>query len=139
MLWFNIGKCFDGRSIIKISIHLMLWFNIEQFRELGLLTEFQYILCCGSTLGRESEAERILEFQYILCCGSTISGKNFFILSSYFNTSYVVVQRIPRMQTHPRNGISIHLMLWFNFFILSSSIYLSNFNTSYVVVQPCLW
>mgnify|MGYP001623285877 CR=1 FL=1 len=111
MLWFNKGNFLLERSIKKISIHLMLWFNgmtINQYTHMGI--EFQYILCCGSTEFERANASVYIKFQYILCCGST-----YFILCYY----YAVIM------------ISIHLMLWFNWYFLY--IYILNWEFQYIL------
>ena len=59
------------RCIIGISIHLMLWFNFLVIRVGTKLSEFQYILCYGSTT------------KYIFCLTKL----------KHFNTSYVMVQQ----------------------------------------------
>ena len=104
----------------------------------GWILEFQYILCCGSTLwynikGGDCFGISIhlmlwfnnweydgtvfdVEFQYILCCGSTLSKliikpKHNIIsihLMLWFNKSKI-------KEVRKTNTISIHLMLWFNF------------------------
>ena len=58
-------------------------------------TEFQYILCCGSTPEKNNWLNKRAAFQYILCCGSTIAHtKPIGAKIHNFNTSYVVVQHI---------------------------------------------
>ena len=82
---------------IMISIHLMLWFNSNVYSYNRFNKRFQYILCCGSTAFRARRRVRGMEFQYILCCGSTPAIK------------------LPKIK---KQVISIHLMLWFNFFLV---------------------
>ena len=101
--------------LIKISIHLMLRFNKIYHSSTGNVTEFQYILCCGSTIITDSGIRINSEFQYILCCGSTITLKRLDLLRKYFNTSYVAVQ---------------------HFLFLALLLLMQNFNISYVAVQP---
>ena len=115
MLWFNKKARRYYKCLFYISIHLMLWFNF-----LG-----GFLLCVGTNFNTSyvvvqhsffSGAKRkLIHFNtsyvvvqlFLFITNPNTSRPN-------FNTSYVVVQRIPRMQTHTRNGISIHLMLWFN-------------------------
>ena len=49
MLWFNTFGAVNVININSISIHLMLWFNFLVIRVGTKLSEFQYILCYGST------------------------------------------------------------------------------------------
>ena len=60
-----------------------------------LLAGFQYIPCYYSTFPVENPLINLLEFQYISCCYSTEYTKMDFRKGSYFNTSYVVIQRTP--------------------------------------------
>ena len=94
MLWFNfIGKKYFFTET-HISIHLMLWFNVQSAK---------------SAHGR-------IEFQYILCCGSTMEPASDELIQKDFNTSYVVVQPRISFSSSLIKLISIHLMLWFNLF-----------------------
>ena len=56
----------------------------------------------------------VSEFQYILCCGSTFMEENESLEQIHFNTSYVAVQRFCHAQAWLGDSISIHLMLRFN-------------------------
>ena len=56
-------------------------------------TEFQYILCCGSTKEVSGVTACTPEFQYILCCGSTAAIEIRKTAEKNFNTSYVAVQQ----------------------------------------------
>ena len=94
MLWFNFSLVTTLVGRIAISIHLMLWFNGTGLAFDGEPMEFQYILCCGSTFYVLSYTGMRVGFQYILCCGSTQDEKYRMVLD---------------------RGISIHLMLWFNY------------------------
>ena len=80
--------------------------------------KFQYILCCGSTLDCTIFWFVLKKFQYILCCGSTSIYTRPFFTSTYFNTSYVAVQRGDIKCLDFFYFISIHLMLRFNFWIV---------------------
>ena len=114
MLWFNIPASKNARIKYSISIHLMLWFNEDLDQLLEEQQEFQYILCCGSTIFFLVYCQGVFSFQYILCCGSTLFVINIKGVIIYFNTSYVVVQLFLANHSNPCVQISIHLMLWFN-------------------------
>ena len=58
--------------------------------------------------------QTLSEFQYILCYGSTTLSFLTFLLGIYFNTSYVTVQRLFIVLLSNLGIISIHLMLRFN-------------------------
>ena len=118
MLRFN-GKSDFWYSFTRlISIHPMLRFNFLVIRVGTKLSEFQYILCYGSTETRKQGKLTRKSFQYILCYGSTVNVSTLWFLYKefqyilcygstphfhlqilsefYFNTSYVTVQRIIR-------------------------------------------
>ena len=92
MLRFNnLKPCFSNNSFI-ISIHPMLRFNCFYSIKGDDITEFQYILCYGSTAFRARRRVRGMEFQYILCYGSTSTTFLPIYFYGNFNTSYVTVQ-----------------------------------------------
>ena len=92
----------------------MLRFNVTVWETVQALSEFQYILCYGSTSmtvlidfedkdfntsyvtvqqlpkGKRKNGDL---FQYILCYGSTNLSEMHLKSFSYFNTSYVTVQQ----------------------------------------------
>ena len=92
----------------------MLWFNFLVVRVGTRLSEFQYILCCGSTFWL---------FGLVLDCRN-------------FNTSYVVVQRQKSPKGQPADSnfntsyVVVQPLIYY-----PTSLFSSNFNTSYVVVQ----
>ena len=57
------------------------------------------------------------------------------LITQHFNTSYVMVQQLYLFWVRSYCYISIHLMLWFNFFMVPWMVWKDNFNTSYVMVQ----
>ena len=86
----------------------------KEHEHVNVHLQFQYILCCGSTLWYSIKGGDFLAFQYILCCGSTFFCNEFGEENVDFNTSYVAVQ--PLLYTLSRISVSY-------------------FNTSYVAVQ----
>ena len=124
-----------------------------------LYSEFQYILCCGSTKLIQLEKGNNQWFQYILCCGSTPILLYFFLWISNFNTSYVAVQLacliggqkfVYKFQyilccgsTCPTLIVFLHF-IQFQYILCCGSTYsacmlrkiIYYFNTSYVAVQP---
>ena len=100
-----------------ISIHLMLWFNFVKTNSAPKIEIFQYILCYGSTRSPRVPWRAVLEFQYILCYGSTGISKNGLVTLIIFQ--YILCYgstTVPNV----------------------SGLFLKDFNTSYVMVQPLL-
>ena len=94
----------------------MLRFNVTVWETVQALSEFQYILCYGST-----SMTVLIDFE-----------------DKDFNTSYVTVQLKSLLNASTLYIISIHPMLRFNTVRIGYVLSLrSNFNTSYVTVQPC--
>ena len=92
----------------------MLRFNVTVWETVQALSEFQYILCYGST-----SMTVLIDFE-----------------DKDFNTSYVTVQLKSLLNASTLYIISIHPMLRFNTVRIGYVLSLrSNFNTSYVTVQ----
>ena len=92
----------------------MLRFNEKRKRKIQSYSEFQYILCYGSTRLRFTETDAYSVFQYILCYGSTMQMYLSTMQGGDFNTSYVTVQRFQHQKHYSSDYISIHPMLRFN-------------------------
>ena len=116
MLWFNRLHSHQVISYSEISIHLMLWFNGELCALQENSIEFQYILCCGSTKSQKRKKLFLIYFNtsYVVVQLNLSNWRK--ETTNDFNTSYVVVQLEKKWIKDWGKKISIHLMLWFNFF-----------------------
>ena len=92
MLRFNEVAWRECVAINTISIHLMLRFNqlskpppkYKKQISIHLMLRFNGLV--------NFILDKYIEFQYILCCGSTVIFLILISKKSYFNTSYVAVQ-----------------------------------------------
>ena len=97
----------------------MFWFKPSVIVLSATASQFQYIICFGSSTGASGTKNSILGFQYIICFGSSL-----------------LMYRHKRPLVH----ISIHYMFWFKEVVdmLWVDGYL-NFNTLYVLVQDMFY
>ena len=100
------------------------------------MLEFQYILCCGSTISVMFNAFSVLIFQYILCCGSTKFPSPF--VPTYLEFQYILccgstflVIRVGTKLSEFQYILCCGSTLYF-LYPTFASVY---FNTSYVAVQ----
>ncbi len=162
---FQYIICFGSRrssfvnvnSPLIISIHHMFWFELSLLQELCLvfyfntsyvlvrvvyptsshsLSQFQYIICFGSSWNYLSSTSKVIRFQYIICFGSR---KSFQLLNQthklisihhmfWFENKLLDELRKIRF-------ISIHHMFWFEHTQALVLMGHSYFNTSYVLVR----
>ena len=98
-------------------------------------SEFQYILCVGSSAPTLYPIVSIVWFQYILCVGSSLLVLYFLNYSTSFNTSYVSVQAAVFGLFSSSKEVSIHPMCRFKYLPTNKHTFDYCFNTSYVSVQ----
>ena len=114
MLWFNHSFITPPHYFPLISIHLMLWFNFipRPFHQSIVHISIHLMLWFNGEIRHYSNDEIYFNTSYVVVQLCT-KLRNIPTISN-FNTSYVVVQRggIPTLDNP--EGISIHLMLWFN-------------------------
>ena len=114
----------------------MLRFNCFSLEATAGFSEFQYILCYGSTTQKRQQQLVEIVFQYILCYGSTVKTTYLYLFIKNFNTSYVTVQHLYFLTYSLNNPYFNTSYVTVQPFIRRSSPYiLKDFNTSYVTVQ----
>ena len=98
----------------RISTHLMLRFNLNHSLSVNKMPKFQYILCCGSTIIVLMNWLVLINFNTSYVAVQRSPKVMHASRKEYFNTSYVAVQLPITCQKFIKNKISIHLMLRFN-------------------------
>ena len=101
------------RSLMVISIHLMLLFIGDFVWHRTAAVEFQYISCYCLSISISLKSYQLTLFQYISCYCLSDLGIMTGQAEANFNTSHVTVYQRAGDSTVCTSKISIHLMLLF--------------------------